>query len=1662
MAKRRSSSSQQIPSISNRFDKGMNTDIRDYHLDDMSWTHARNAINNSHIGDLGDLGNEPSNEFCAGAPYKIIGAIHMEAGKWWIFSGNDATGSEIGEFDEDNCTYERIVNDPCLGFRSTHPISGSSRPTWDCSNRAYWQDNLNPDRTLDRADVPWFQTCTEDPDGCVYCVDTDVLDCDKIRLEVFMTPPCATIVRGPAGGNIKNGSYYVHVAYVLNGQKVSDYFPMSNVIALFEHDQVNASLDVTIEGLDTNNFDQYQLVLVRQVDNKLAANIIGIYSTNNNNITIDVIDPTSEGISVNDLLITNPVADRSEGIFNVGKYLFRTGITGKFDFNYQPLANQIRTKWQVVEYPEDYYKNGGTNVGHMRDEVYSYYVRFRYLTGDYTPSYHIPGRAAKLYEIPIASPGPAIQMLENENYLVVEDNNIEQQQGLVSKVFEMFNTANGSGVSITLPDGGQVVAEGQMGYWESDEYYDDKNPEIWNSNIPTEPELDLCGKRIRHHRFPENTLYEGTGLGNTITNHYVDNQKKIRVMAVSFENIQPPVDNSGNLIPNIVGYEILRGSRNGNRTVLYKGIINNMREYEIAEQLNTQRQGLYPNYPYNGLTPDLFTSLENTSWEPLTGDPGLGTVTNPNQYRNYRPNPNYSQKHFTFHSPDTSYYKPFLGQKELKIYGAAFGDAESQYVEVEDHPKHVFITDVSFIVGLLIGIGYAITQQVGKKTRVQQQPSWYRYGFQKGGLLDIGGASPVYSNTSVSARASSLAGGTGAASGGDAAINAANTLNNNLTNFVDSLFGLNTSETALNIAQNSNHALNSPSSSGVTSGGAQLIQEDKSQIPVYIAAVQSVSMFITNVTEAAELTMNIIREASKARNFALQYQSHCGYEKFGSPYNANRRRIINEAVYLGQQLQDYLTDFRINNYLRSKTVAFDTTIDVANLGGVLSDSTMTDIRVSDLGDENAKFSRQASSHYVAFKTRLRNQYGSVHSVQQLPASHCVIPISETTTGTIFGGDTYIGRHQEKNTFYHFYNWLTDQKDRTEFNYHLYDTVQHTAFWMDTEPFDLMEFVNSLSTGLDAALNSGGAAVSTFFDALVTPSDKHSLDRKYGLGSQSGVFTVKNSWIYLFHSSVRDFFVESDINVDMRDWDDIDIKKQHWAVNSNLTSMFRAKNIRAGNYWLIDRSMSVDYLPFSKVSWGFMQDLQYDPLKAETCYTYYPRRLLYSLPQQTMLKKDNWSSFLGNNFQDFSGNVTAIKAVRNTGIMLLFDNQAPGMYPGVDELQLKSGTSLTVGDGGLFAREMQSVSNTDTELEYGSCQSRRSVLNTPAGLFYISQEQGKIFTVGKGLEEITLTNNQYWFNQYLPYQLILDFPEFDLLDNTIAGIGCQAVYDNQWGIVYFCKKDFRAKPEYLPLMEYIGNGEFLVDKITRVKTGDPRYFNDASWTVSYDPKNKQEISFHDWHPNLAMSSKNTFLTVNNDGIWRHNERCDSYCNFYGDDYPFEIEFQIDALPAVTTVRSVEYFMQVFKFDENCRDRFHVLDFNFDEAVVYNSEQVSGLLKMTAVPFNNVVALKEYPIVGLNEINIVYSKVEQKYRFNQFWDTTKDRGEFSPTVTETIWITEPNGYVKNLNPINLNYAKSTLQHKKIRHNNNRVLLRRTVSGNKKMLMIMNNTKIQNSPR
>jgi hypothetical protein len=247
-------------------------------------------------------------------------------------------------------------------------------------------------------------------------------------------------------------------------------------------------------------------------------------------------------------------------------------------------------------------------------------------------------------------------------------------------------------------------------------------------------------------------------------------------------------------------------------------------------------------------------------------------------------------------------------------------------------------------------------------------------------------------------------------------------------------------------------------------------------------------------------------------------------------------------------------------------------------------------------------------------------------------------------------------------------------------------------------------------------------------------------------------------------------------------------------------------------------------------------------------------------------------------------------------------------------------------------------------------------------------------------------------------------------------------------------------------------------------GNPTFFEDASWTLSYDPKNQFWISFHDWHPNLFLPSRNIFFTTKEDSIYKHSQGCANYCNFYGVDYPFEVELPIATGQQVNTVRSMEYILECFRRSEfNCIDEFHVLDFNFDRAIVYNTEQTSGILELIPYPKNNPFAAQTYPILatGPDRYQILFSKEENKYRFNQFWDITEDRGEFT-AAEENIWFTQANGYIKELNPLNLDYNKPVLERKRFRHYINFLHLSREISGNTNMLLKLVNTKQTYSPR
>lgn len=1754
MAKNNLQNTTQVTSSS--FNKGLNKDADPSFVSEGMWTHARNASNNTLEGDLGVLSNETSNVFCAEAGktlgpdgYKkyIIGSIYLYSDKWVLFTvAYDATGlgaiskgSEIGLYEEDLCRYRPIVQDTCLNFSKYHLISGASREKEDCSWGIYFADGFNPDRYLNIGDpqtwpskefswvgnntyansqgytmlwpgVQWTQECKDanniilpgppnyKPTGCITCTNLTSLDCTETRLARLMKPPCVNVKKSVGAGVLRNGSYSACIAYTIKSQPVTDYFSMSNPQPIYSPDDLQGSIDIEIDA-DFENFDEFVLVVVETINQQTVAKQVGFYSTKTSLVHIDQLKEDLISVPLNQITVKTPVYEKSDQIIEVNNYLLRVGPTSKFDFNYQPLANLIETEWVSVEYPANYYINGGKNAGYLRDEVYTFFIRWIYNTGDKSPSYHIPGRYPDIY--------PSLGIREDKPY-VSPLNSLEGD----TKVFQTINTAQQTSTAVTyLADGGKVIARGKMGYWESTEMYPDNKPEVWNASghcysPVTEPsyQYDLCGLPIRHHRFPDNAL-------TPQTNHFVSNNGLyIRILGVDFKNITYPKDNEGRDIPGIIGYEILRGSREGNRSIIAKGMINNLRSYNIKGAAAGQNViGLYPNHPFNTITTPLMNNYDDPYFLPDTSF----TNTIPTNL-------------ITFHSPDTNFRTPFLSGSELKLYGSLHGTSTQQFIIPDKHPQFKLMSNAVMIFIFIGGLTEMAIAGVGEMKR-QKVP--YGAGNGKG--------------DAVGAYATAAAGGavTQAIAGFayDNALKLYFTLGGA---FLDSFTaGISPLQTSVDLAFDA--------VVGVTSGLAGIAPSGYGytrDIPKvsYAGPFAFVNMLQTNLMyfqQGADLISRLIQLIISYRQYALQMIAHGFYDSFTAPDPTKRVRFnTSDSFYLDDSIQDVPEfavnqRYRINNLKRSKTVVVRTTTNTgANSGPdfitanpdnslVTVGSLMQSSGGIDFSDQNVRnqFSRTIASHYAGIKFNIENQYGQLNSIKQLPVTPCeqkledsnvteytssfscpnVSQISFKTisdTPVFFGGDTYINRYTEKNSMFMFYDWLYGQPNGFEYNYALRQMIPQPRFWVNSEKYDIsylwQNLIYQISKSQAENMQAGGVTPGTG----AWPRDFYTLDfyvsgsRFYNYNSSQslfngredykGVFSVKEAYFYLSTSAVRDFFVESEVIVDFRQQGLEQGEKVYFPNKyTDLTAMFNMNPevITKGNFYAYDYSLSATKLFTQFFSQGSLQSPYYDPNVAKLCYTYYPDRILYSLPQQQLAFKDSWFIYLINNYKEFKNQISGVKNFAKTGIFITFKNSSPLVYQGVDTLETDAGTKITIGDGGLFAQTPQSVVVSDDAYEYGSSQNRRSVISTPAGMFYMSQNQGKIFEYVQGLQEISNNGLKWWFNIFMPYKLTEDFPDYPHLDNPVAGIGCQSIYDNQNGILYFCKKDFKLRPDFIGRTVFDTNkNAFIVDGTKKVDIGDSNIFEDASWTVSYDVKSKFFISFHDWHPDIVMPSKNTFLTTKFNKIYFHNNICGSYCNFYGQDYPFEVEVPIATGQQVTTLRSFEYILESYKRASNCFDQFQVLDYNFDRVVVHNAEQVSGYLDLNIFPKNNITLSLQYPKYNAakNSFDILYTKEENKLRFNQFWDITKDRSEFpvgsdypptgavipgttilaGPHIHENIWVTQSNGYIKSLNTNNLDYAKSPLQRKKFRNYLNMIFFRKDFSGDVNMIMKLSNSK------
>jgi len=2128
----------------NSFTKGMNKDITPSFEPNTSWYHAVNAANNSADGDIGVIGNEPANLQCGVIPYTVIGAIHRYGDEWIVYSTDDIS-SEIGRFDDSECKYETIINDPCLNFNRKFLITGAAKENFDCSWQVYWDDGNNPSRSMNIDNVPYLQDIISAPgDPCIEYQDTPFLDCEKIRLHPLVDTPCIELTKATDGGTILNGAYQVFIAYTENSQVISDYIGISNIQTIWSHEGSNGSLDVRFDGLDKDYF-YFDLVLLIRQQGQIYTKKIGNYSTETKFVNIDYIDSSLTSVSFEELFRQSPAYEKSEAMYVVNDYLIRQGPTEQFDFNYQPLANNIITNWVVNEVSEEYYIQSGNKIGFMRDEQYAFFIRWIYNTGERSFSYHIPGRAPQNYTLPNGIP-----VDEREN--IFGTNTIDPAG---DPVFKVYNTASiDSLVTEIQPDGSTVIARGKMGYWESTEKYPDKKPEVWG---------DLCGEFIRHHKMPNEML--GSQL------HLTDgNDTGIRILGVEFSNIERPKFNDGTYIPNIVGYEILRGSRLGNKSILAKGMFKNMRKYTLpnADNLLGDAQGLYPNYPYNDLTPDVF----HTTVRKTKGCPSGGPF---NDFGDYPPLTGHTEDVFTFHSPELMFTEPYLNAYESVFYGQISGKSNGYFTNSEGHPGFKLLRNISAILGGLVGVGYAIrningtpnTQAMPVQGINNAFPEWFVNGKeQKGGGGNVTATVPPAVATAIlNSRSGGQISGDNNEKGGPAWTNANQSIQDYvddqgggggiLGNFLDGLLdlftgGISTLGDAAGLNKSTQQRLQEQAltnieetardaNGGLMGGGAQegvrLDTSESNLAPLFKKAMALILMQ-KNIAVGGQEIIDLIYNLNSFRQHVLKYNSHGFFNAFTSGSLNNLFRVKNDASnYIGSSFQTFDNNqYKINNLFRPTTVAISTAQPIPSnygvqdtsrfaLGGRVLMNGATQTNWNGKSDEDrlldieGPYSEPISALYGALKFNIDNQYGQLDGIRQVPMRGCVERIDFTlpdaykyTSKPIFGGDVFIARYTEKCIMPIFTDYLMGQYDGYPYDYYKRYNIPYPRFWINSRKFDMAGMAATVSSlGLNQVFGTGP------LDQATVPNEMYYLDRGdtcgWGLLSFMGdelnsAFAMNHAYMYSHINGINDFYVESEINLPYRDYEEPKERRFYDTYTYNdLGDLFHAEIQKYDNFYKYDESLSPSKFVTQNTTFAQIQSKEYDPTIAETCFTSYPKRLIYSLQANEEDKRDYWRQYLYANYKDFKNRVSVIKSYSKTGAIMFFPYQSPQLLQGVDTLRTDANTKITIGDGGLFNQKLQNIVNSDLSNEYGSLESHRGVMNTPAGLFYISQAQGKIFqfTPGKGLEAISNAGMKWWFNKYLPSRFIRQFPESEeteWADNPVVGVGCQVIYDPNDDIVYFMKKDYSLKPEWIADATFTDRAAQPISidtglpKPILVDIGDPIYFNDCSWTVSYDPKAKAWISFHDWHPEFALPSINHFFTtktidsqvpicppgysfnpttglcefiqniqepadilveeiaatisggpqnclldivialdssgstnsgcngnspnytpmvfdatgaqvpgtgvlgnncrssaelrwldvflnnplindaldagsmqigftnwatnsnqylVNNTSLytgvggggtwnngvdsvsiinwyttnwnvpnpnstsannalgtatpttgngalsllnnkaqsqlsasyparsqdstfkqivicitdgtngtapnpavsqfqtplagganngawantnlgdpnkqeiwggfvgngsnvpgnaallnsisgttysqpgvpsapfqfttdalnnaqldatanaiagavcdipftcscpagyeliyvgangfndavtgvcddltppvcrkascscpppptnftstligtcpdtlpelayigdpnwvdptppicdyyyadtvipnyrvgsfWRHNVRCDLFANYYGVSYPWEIELISNTGQAVNTIRSIEYQLETYVYKGEPEynmcggDKWEDLLFNFDRAIIYNNDQVSGLLNITSQPFNDPWGELQYPIIAPNSMTILASKVEHKFRFNQFWDITNDRGEFS-NAEQSVFDTQCNGYIRPLNATNLDYFKPETQRKKFRHYSNHVLLRRQESGDRKMLLRLENTKLLLSMR
>lgn len=212
-------------------------------------------------------------------------------------------------------------------------------------------------------------------------------------------------------------------------------------------------------------------------------------------------------------------------------------------------------------------------------------------------------------------------------------------------------------------------------------------------------------------------------------------------------------------------------------------------------------------------------------------------------------------------------------------------------------------------------------------------------------------------------------------------------------------------------------------------------------------------------------------------------------------------------------------------------------------------------------------------------------------------------------------------------------------------------------------------------------------------------------------------------------------------------------------------------------------------------------------------------------------------------------------------------------------------------------------------------------------------------------------------------------------------------------------------------------------LTFVTLGDPAHFIDCSWTIAYNPLLKVWISYYSFLPNYYLSFNdyfqtgyNTVLDPNEFGTWSHFPFLSSYQVFQGKLYPFIVEYPIANQLVNSQLTHIEYNLDIRKYYDH-HNFTDVVANGFNKAVVYNTFQNTGLLNLVRQNDDDMYQLANYPKHNVNSIDILQTEMNGRWTFNYLYNTIVNERSGLP-----IWKEDCPQIHKELDQRLLNYSNS----------------------------------------